>query len=109
MNVRRAGSVSFQENASCLRSQHGAQCPIGYEAIRLAFVAVPLWQAGTLWGTPTGEIAITFLALSLLAAVVPWGYAWRPYVAWPQRVVDARPSPRDAGHLPQSAASSAAQ
>jgi hypothetical protein len=108
MNVR-PGSVSFQEDASAQRSQHGAQCPIGYEAIRLAFVAVPLWQAGTLWGTPTGEIAITFLALSLLAAVVPRGYAWRPYVAWPQRVVDARPSPRDAGHLPQSAASSAAQ
>ena len=82
---------------------------IGYKAIRLAFVAVPLWQAGTLRGTPTGEIASTFLALSLLAAVVPWGYAWRTYVAWPQRVVDARPSPRDAGHFPQSAAASAAQ
>ena len=55
---------------------------IGYQAIRLAFVAVPLWQAGTLWGTPTGEIASTFFALSLLAAVVPRRYAWRTYVAW---------------------------
>ena len=76
---------------------------------RVAFVAVPLWQAGTLGDTPTGEIASTFLVLSLLAAVVPWVYAWRTYVAWVQRVVDARPSPRDAGHFPQSAAASAAQ
>ena len=48
---------------------------IGYKAIWLAFVAFPLWQAGNLWGTPTGEIAASFLALPLLVAVVPWGYA----------------------------------
>ena len=57
---------------------------IGYKAIWLAFVAVPLWQAGALWGTPTGEVAASFLALPLLAAVVPWGYAWSTYFAWPQ-------------------------
>ena len=57
---------------------------VGYKAIWLAFVAVPLWQAGALWGTPTGEVAASFLALPLLAAVVPWGYAWRTYFAWPQ-------------------------
>lgn len=59
---------------------------IGYKTIWLAFVAYPLWQAGTLWGSPTGEIAGSFLALPLLAAVVPWGYAWRTYFAWPQRM-----------------------
>ncbi|WP_159015607.1 hypothetical protein [Cognatiluteimonas profundi] len=64
---------------------------IGYKAIWLAFVALPLWQSGTLWGTPTGEIAGSFLALPLLAAVVPWGYAWRTYVRWPRRPVEARP------------------
>jgi hypothetical protein len=37
-----------------------------------------------LWGTPTGELAGSFLALPLLVAVVPWGYAWRTYVAWPR-------------------------
>lgn len=54
---------------------------IGYKTLWLAFVAWPLWQAGTLWGTQTGEIAGSFLAVPLLAAVVPWGYAWRTFVA----------------------------
>jgi hypothetical protein len=57
---------------------------IGYKAIWLALVAYPLWRAGTLAGTQTGEIAQSFLALPLLVAVVPWGYAWRTYVRWPQ-------------------------
>jgi hypothetical protein len=57
---------------------------IGYKSIWLAFVAVPLWQAGALWGTPAGDIAASFLALPLLAAVVPWGYAWRTYFSWPR-------------------------
>jgi len=56
---------------------------IGYKAIWLAFVAAPLWRAGALWGTPTGEIAASFLALPLLVVVVPWGYAWRTYFSWP--------------------------
>jgi hypothetical protein len=56
---------------------------IGYKALFLALVAYPLWRAGTLWGTPTGEIAGSFLPLPLLAAVVPWGYAWRTYFAPP--------------------------
>jgi hypothetical protein len=60
---------------------------IGYKAVWLAFVAYPLWQAGTLAGTQTGEIAASFLALPLLALVVPWGYAWRTYV------VGAPPAP----------------
>ena len=46
----------------------------------MAFVAYPLWQAGTFWGTPTGELAGSFLGLPLLALVVSWGYAWRTYV-----------------------------
>lgn len=62
---------------------------IGYKAIWLGFIALPLWRAGELWGTPTGEVAASFLALPLLAAVVPWGYAWRTYVAWPKREATA--------------------
>ena len=58
---------------------------LGYKAIWMVLVAWPLYQAGTLWGTQTGEIAGSFLAVPLLAAVVPWGYAWRTYVAWPRR------------------------
>jgi hypothetical protein len=53
---------------------------IGYKAIFMVLVAYPLWRAGTLAGTQTAEIASSFLALPLLMAVVPWGYAWRTYV-----------------------------
>jgi hypothetical protein len=58
---------------------------IGYKALWLGFVAWPLWQVGALWDTPTGEIASSFLALPLLVAVVPWGYAWRTYVRLPRK------------------------
>ena len=57
---------------------------IGYKAIWLGFVALPLWRAGALRGTPTGEIAASFLALPLLVAVVPWKHAWRTYFSWPR-------------------------
>ncbi|HEY6942078.1 hypothetical protein [Dokdonella sp.] len=62
---------------------------IGYKTIWLAFIAYPLWQAGALWDSPTGEVAASFLALPALAAVVPWGYAWRTYFAWPRRRAQA--------------------
>ena len=67
-----------------------ASTPIPDPLIWLAFVAYPLWQAGTLWGTPSGETASSFLALPLLVAVVPWGYAWRTYFASPRRTVEVR-------------------
>jgi len=57
---------------------------IGYKAIWLAFVSVPLWQAGTLQGSSAQPIAESFLALPLLVLVVPWGYAWRTYVVGAQ-------------------------
>ena len=63
---------------------------IGYKTIWMAFVAYPLWQAGALWGTPSGEMAGSFLALPLLVAVVPWGYAWKTYFAWPRRMITPR-------------------
>lgn len=53
---------------------------LGYKTIWLAFVALPLWRAGTLEGSTAQPIAESFLALPLLAAVIPWGYAWRTYV-----------------------------
>jgi hypothetical protein len=57
---------------------------IGYKALWLVAVALPMWQAGTLAGTQTAAIAQSFLALPLLVAVVPWGYAYRTYVRWPR-------------------------
>jgi hypothetical protein len=66
---------------------------IGYKAIFMALIAYPMWRAGTLAGTQTGEIAASFLALPLLMLVVPWGYAWRTYV------VGARPAPVQAAQV----------
>lgn len=59
---------------------------LGYKAIWLAFVAVPLWWSGTMEGASAQPIAESFLGLPLLALVIPWGYAWRTYV------VGARPA-----------------
>lgn len=67
---------------------------LGYKAIWLAFVAWPLWRAGALEGSAAQPVAESFLALPLLALVIPWGYAWRTYV------VGARPAvlPAAIGH-----------
>lgn len=66
---------------------------IGYKTIWLAFVALPLWQSGTLEGSTAQPIAESFLALPILALVVPWGYAWRTYVlgSGPQRAMKSAP------------------
>lgn len=72
---------------------------IGYKTVWLAFVAWPLWQAGTMDGSNAQPIAESFLALPLLVLVVPWGYAWRTYVT------GTRPSP---GRLQAGAAAGGA-
>lgn len=54
---------------------------IGYKTLWLAFVAWPLWTAGTLAGSSAEGIAYAFAFTPVLAAVVPWGYAWREFVA----------------------------
>jgi hypothetical protein len=51
-----------------------------YKGVWLAFVAFPLWRAGQLWGTPTGEIAASFAALPMLIVAIPWGYVLRNYL-----------------------------
>jgi hypothetical protein len=60
---------------------------LAYKAIWLGAVAYPLWRAGALWGTPTGDIARDFLALPLGFLAVPWGYVFRTYVLPPRRPV----------------------
>lgn len=53
---------------------------LAYKSVWLAVVAYPLWRVGALWGTPTGDIAASFLALPLAYLAVPWGYVWRTFV-----------------------------
>lgn len=58
---------------------------IGYKTLWLAFVAWPLWKAGTLAGSSAEQMAYSFAPVALLAAVVPWGYVLREYVGFPYR------------------------
>jgi hypothetical protein len=53
---------------------------LGYKTVWLIFVALPLWRAGTFEGSSAQPVAESFLALPLIALVIPWGYAWRTYV-----------------------------
>lgn len=53
---------------------------LAYKTVWLAVVAYPLWRVDALWGTPTGNIAASFLALPLAYVAVPWGYVWRTFV-----------------------------
>lgn len=53
---------------------------LGYKTVWLAVVAFPLWRAGTLEGSSAQPVAESFLALPLLALVIPWSYAWRTFV-----------------------------
>lgn len=71
---------------------------VGYKTVWLAFVAWPLWRAGALWGTPTGEVAASFLALPLLVLVIPWGYAWRTFVVGAPGRGAATAQPASAAH-----------
>ena len=64
---------------------------LGYKMVWLGVVAVPLWSAGTMEGSSAQPVAESFLAVPLLALVIPWGYAWRTYV------VGARAFPKPIG------------
>ena len=61
-----------------------------YKIIWLAAIAYPLWRAGALWGTPTGDIASDFLGLPLAVVAVPWGYVLRTYVLPPKHTIAER-------------------
>ena len=58
---------------------------IGYKLIWLAIVAYPLWQAGTLAGSPEEPMTNAFQWTPLLMLAVPWGYVLRNYVLWPPK------------------------
>ena len=52
---------------------------VGYKSLWLYFIAWPLWMSGTLVGSRAEEMAFAFAFVPLMAAVVPWSYAWRTY------------------------------
>lgn len=53
---------------------------IGYKLLWLAVVALPLWRAGTLAGSPAEAMAMVFLWIPLAMIAVPWGYVFRTFV-----------------------------
>jgi hypothetical protein len=58
---------------------------LGYKTLWFVFVAWPLWRDGALAGSSAEAITNSFLAVPVLALVVPWGYVWRTYVLPPRR------------------------
>jgi len=53
---------------------------IFYKSIWLLIVALPLWQANALWGSPAEPMTKAFLWLPLAIVAVPWGYVFQNYV-----------------------------
>ena len=53
---------------------------IAYKIIWLAFVAYPLWSAGTLAGSSAEGLSLVFVWVLLPIIAVPWGYAIKVYV-----------------------------
>ena len=53
---------------------------VAYKSIWLLFVAVPLWRAGTLAGSPAEGMARIFMWVPLAILFVPWKYVLETYV-----------------------------
>jgi hypothetical protein len=53
---------------------------IFYKSLWLIVVALPLWLAGALAGSPAAEMARIFIWAPLWILVVPWTFVWRRMV-----------------------------
>lgn len=53
---------------------------IFYKALRLIVVALPLWRAGALAGSPAEAMTYVFLWLPLWIIAVPWRYVLHRFV-----------------------------
>ena len=55
---------------------------IFYKTLWVVVVAYPLWQAGSLAGSPADEMAHVFIGAPVVAVIVPWVYVFKNYVLW---------------------------
>jgi hypothetical protein len=53
---------------------------IFYKSLWLIVVALPLWRAGTLAGSPAEEMAGVFLMIPLPIIAVPWIYVFKNFI-----------------------------
>ncbi len=58
---------------------------IFYKSLWLIVVAYPLWRAGTLAGSPAGEMTGVFLMVPLPIIAVPWKYVFENYIYKPKK------------------------
>jgi hypothetical protein len=55
---------------------------IFYKTLWLIMVALPLWKAGALAGSPAEEMARVYMGAPLIILFVPWIYVFKNYVMW---------------------------
>ena len=53
---------------------------IFYKTLWLIVVALPLWRAGALAGSPAAEMAGVYFPAPFLALVVPWNYFFQNFI-----------------------------
>jgi len=58
---------------------------IFYKTLWLIVVALPLWRAGTLAGSPPDEMAHVYIAAPFIALIVPWGYFVKRFILGRER------------------------
>lgn len=64
---------------------------IGYKLLWLSVVAVPLWSANQLAGSPAAEMARIFRWAMVVVLFVPWRYVFEHYVAVPKATREVVP------------------
>ncbi|HNU08257.1 MAG TPA: hypothetical protein PKO33_10875 [Pyrinomonadaceae bacterium] len=58
---------------------------IFYKTLWLIVVALPLWRAGTLAGSPPDGMAHVYIAAPFIALIVPWGYFVKRFILGRER------------------------
>lgn len=61
---------------------------ISYKLLWLIVVALPLWRAHALVGSPSAEMASVFSGIWFPILIVPWGYVFRTFVVRSRKAAD---------------------